>query len=109
MANQYKRFTATISTASSTLLTVPSATTAIVKSALVSNNNAATATISMSVSSTTTSSVKVVPAEAVLPSDYEDLLSNKGPVVLEQLDTLKFDTDLTSSDVIISVLLVDRN
>lgn len=112
MANQYKRFFATELSASTdtTIADIPTATTAIVKSVIVSNDHAAnTALVTMLVAPSGTGVLTVEPAKTIQPDSSEDLLSNKGPLVLESTDILKINPSAGDIDVVVSALLVDRN
>ena len=111
MANQYKRFFATeVPASTATITTIPAATTAIVKSVIVSNDHAAnTALVTMLVAPSGTGVLTVEPAKTIQPDSSEDLLSNRGPLVLESADILKIKPSAGDIDVTVSALLVDRN
>ena len=51
----------------------------------------------------------VEPAKTIQPDSSEDLLSNRGPLVLESADELKIKPSAGDIDVTVSALLVDRN
>ncbi len=121
MANSYRRFfhknVATGST--TTVMTVPAATTAIVKSAIVENKNSSNNEFKMvagldgnasdiTLSTTTVSTLTAVDLLVGGASAFGGS-GAKGPVILEANDTLKFQASQASGNVIISVLLVDRN
>lgn len=110
MANKYRRYySIDLATADSTsVLTVPSATTAILKSAVVSNNGGSTNSITMAFSPAGSGEVTLVPSYNLASNNYIDLLSSAGPVILEETDVLKFEASTASADVVLSVLLVDR-
>jgi hypothetical protein len=111
MANQYKRFFATeVPASTATITTIPAATTAIVKSVIVSNDHVSTtASVSMLVAPSGTGTLTVEPAKTIQPDSSEDLLSNRGPLVLESADILKIKPSAGDIDVTVSALLVDRN
>ena len=111
MANQYKRFFAIeVPASTATITTIPAATTAIVKSVIVSNDHVSTtASVSMLVAPSGSGTLTVEPAKTIQPDSSEDLLSNKGPLVLESTDILKINPSAGDIDVVVSALLVDRN
>jgi|TARA_A100001015_G_C14997536_1_gene716846 hypothetical protein len=110
MANQYKRYTSTLTSgASTTVLTVPGATTAIVKSVIITNNNGTASTIIMNLSPGGSGTSTIVPAKSISANDYEDLLTDKGPIILEAADELKFQPNASNVVALVSALLVDRN
>ncbi len=113
MANTYRRFIQTsLPSASLTdIITVTDGTTAIVKSVIVSNDDAAvTASITMSVAPSGSGTLTIEPAKDLLPKASEDLLSSKGPLVLQSTDVLKVNPGGSPNvDVVASALLVDRN
>ena len=114
MANTYRRFIQTELTSASltNVLTVADETTAIVKSVIVSNyDSAVTASITMSVAPSGSGTLTIEPAKDLLPKTSEDLLLNKGPLVLQSSDILKVKGTGGSPnvDVVASALLVDRN
>jgi hypothetical protein len=112
MANAYKRFQKTLVAATAnTVLTVPAATTAIVKSLWVANSDAASTNITVTFSPSGSGTHPLVPLEALAPGKYVDLLAgwNAGPLVLEQLDTLVVTSSQSNVYVVASALLVDRN
>jgi hypothetical protein len=112
MSNSYKRFEETLSaTVIATVLTVPAATTAIVKSILVANDSAGSANITVTFSPEGSGTHYVVPLTAVASKAYADLLSNNGagPLILEAGDLLKVTSSADDVYVVVSALLVDRN
>ena len=112
MGNAYKRFEETLTSAvANTVLTVPAATTAIVKSIWIANTNAASTNITVTFSPAGSGTHYLVPLEAVAPNKYVDLLAgwNAGPLVLEQLDALVVTSSQSSVYVVVSALLVDRS
>ena len=116
MANSYRRFfhknVATGST--TTVMTVPAATTAIVENKNASDNefkmvagldgNASDITLSTTTVPTLTAVDLMVGGTSAFGGS-----GAKGPVILEANDTLKFQASQASGNVVISVLLVDRN
>ena len=112
MANLYKRYTLVSTGATtSTILTVPPATTAIVKSIIVSNPTGSSISISCSISPEGTGTVVVAPTASMATLTYMDLLSGKvaGPLILESADLLKITSSAADLNVIVSALLIDRN
>jgi hypothetical protein len=112
MGNAYKRFNETLVTATpKVVLTVPAATTAIVKSIWIANANAASTNITVTFSPGGSGTHYLVPSEAVASNVYVDLLAgwNAGPLVLEQLDALTVTSSQSTVYVVVSALLVDRS
>jgi len=112
MSNAYKRFPKTlVSTVANTVLTVPAATTAIVKSIWIANANVASTNITVTFSPDGAGTHYLVPLEAVATTKYVDLLAgwNAGPLVLEELDALVVTSSQNSVYVTVSALLVDRS
>ncbi len=111
MGNAYKRFEETLSAATpAVVLTVPGATTAIVKSILISNTSANISDITVTFSPAGVGTHTLMPLESVLSNDYVDLLSgwSAGPLVLEESDTLSVTSSQSNVFVVVSALLVDR-
>ena len=112
MANLYKRYTlVSTGSATSTVLTVPAATTAIIKSIIVSNPTGSSISVSCSMSPEGTGTVVIAPTAGISTLTYLDLLSGKvaGPLILESADLLKITTSAADLNVTVSALLVDRN
>jgi hypothetical protein len=112
MGNAYKRYEKPLTSAvANTVLTVPAATTAIVKSIWIANTNAASTNITVTFSPGGSGTHYLVPLEAVAPNKYVDLLAgwNAGPLVLEQLDALVVTSSQSTVFVVVSALLVDRS
>jgi hypothetical protein len=112
MGNAYKRFEETLTSAvANTVLTVPAATTAIVKSIWIANTNAASTDITVTFSPGGSGTHYLVPLEAVASNKYVDLMAgwNAGPLVLEQLDALVITSSQSDVYVVVSALLVDRS
>lgn len=112
MGNAYKRFDQELSAATpAVLLTVPAATTAIVKSILVANTGGTASNITVSFAPSGAGTRSIVPLKSLASNDYVDLLagSNAGPLILEALDTLTVLSSENSVSVVISALLVDRS
>jgi hypothetical protein len=111
MANAYKRFQKTlVSTVANTVLTVPAATTAIVKSLWIANSDAASTNITVTFSPDGSGTHYLVPLESVASNKYVDLLAgwNAGPLVLEGYDELFVTSSQDYVYVTVSALLVDR-
>lgn len=112
MGNAYKRFDQELLAATpAVLLTVPAATTAIVKSILVANTGGTASNITVSFAPSGAGTRSIVPLKSLASNDYVDLLagSNAGPLILEALDTLTVLSSENSVSVVISALLVDRS
>jgi hypothetical protein len=112
MANLYKRyFKAFTGATTENLLTVPAATTAIVKSIIVANATGGSINVTAAFSPLGTGTVSVAPALAVAANSYIDLLAGKvaGPLILESTDILKITSSATGLNVTVSALLVDRS
>ena len=112
MGNAYKRYEKPLTSAvANTVLTVPAATTAIVKSIWIANANASSTNITVTFSPSGSGTHYLVPLEAVASNKYVDLLAgwNAGPLVLEQLDALVVTSSQSSVYVVVSALLVDRS
>lgn len=113
MSNSYKRFLTSLTNGSpATVLTVPAATTAIVKSILVSNSNASSTTATVSISPAGVGSHVVIPAASISAEEYFDFLGgwdgNSRVLVLEAGDLLKIKVTTTDVVATVSALLIDR-
>ena len=112
MANLYKRYyKAFTGAATENILTVPAATTAIVRSIIVANATGGSINVTAAFSPLGTGTVSIAPALAVAANSYLDLLSGKvaGPLVIEATDILQITSSATGLNVTVSALLVDRN
>ena len=112
MANSYKRFQSTPSaTIPLIVLTVPAASTAIVKSIWIANIGVGSTNITVTFSPDGSGTHYLVPLEAVASNKYVDLLAgwNAGPLVLEGYDELFVTSSQDYVYVTVSALLVDRN
>jgi hypothetical protein len=112
MANLYKRYYKDFSGATTeNILTVPDATTAIVKSIIVANPTAAAISVTAVYAPLGAGTLTVAPTLAVAANSYLDLLSGKvaGPLILESKDILKITSTAADLNVTVSALLVDRN
>ena len=114
MANLYKRtLTSLVSTVSTTVFTVPVATSAVVKSIMVSNSNAAATTAEVVISPTGVGTHIIIPAESIASMGYVDFAAgwdrNPNVLVLEAGDLLKIKVTTTDVVATVSVLLIDRN
>lgn len=112
MANSYKRFVEELTaTVAATVLTVPAATTAIVRSIWVANDGASSADLTVTLSPAGAGTHYLVPLEAVASEKYVDILAgwNAGPLVLEAEDELIVTSTQDDVYVTVSALLVDRN
>jgi hypothetical protein len=111
MANAYKRYHHVFTSASTAeVLTVPAATTAVIKSIIVANTGG-TASVTCEYLPTDNGPVVVVPLDSVEGNNYKDLLAGvvAGPLVLEALDVLKITSTAADINVTVSALLVDRS
>lgn len=112
MANSYKRYHQVFSSATTTdLLTVPAATTAIVRSIIVANNTGSAIDVSSVFSPLGSGTVVLAPTLSLAANTYTDLLSGKvaGPLILEATDVLKITSGASGINVTVSALLVDRS
>jgi hypothetical protein len=112
MANLYKRYQTVFSGATTAdLLTVPAATTAIVRSIIVANTTGSSINVTAAFSPLGTGTTTIAPAMAVSTNTYIDLLAGKvaGPLILEATDILKITSSAANLSVTVSALLVDRN
>ena len=112
MANSYKRYEETLTaTVAATVLTVPAATTAIVKSIWVANNASSSSNLTVTFSPGGSGTHYLVPLDAVAAKQYVDFLAgwNAGPLVLEAEDELIVISSQNDVYVVVSALLVDRN
>lgn len=111
MSNSYKRFPETLSaTVTKTVLTVPAATIAIVKSILVANDHNGGTSITVTFAPDGVGTHVLIPSENVGSKNSKDILSRSsgGPLVLEQFDELKVLSSADDVYVVVSALLVDR-
>lgn len=111
MANFYKRYHSTLLASSpTTLLTVPEASTAIVRSIWFCNPGGSSATVKVSVSPLGSGTHYLVFNQALDAGAFFDIVGTKptGPLVLEGLDQLKVESSLAGVTVFVSALLVDR-
>ena len=112
MANSYKRFEEELTaTVAATVLTVPAATTAILKSIWAANNGSSSSNITVTFSPAGSGTHYLVPLEAVGTKEYVDFLAgwNAGPLILEAEDELIVTSTQNDVYVTVSALLVDRN
>lgn len=112
MANLYKRYYKAFSGATTeNILTVPDATSAIVKSIIVSNTTGSSINVTAAYSPLGTGTITVAPALAVATNAYVDLLAEKvaGPLILEATDILQITSSAANLNVTVSAMLVDRN
>lgn len=112
MSNAYLRSPVVpAATVATTVLTVPEATTAIVKSFWVANDDAASTNITLTFSPSGTGTHVLIPLQAVPSKEYVDLFaaSDAGPVVLEASDVLTVTSSQGNVFVLASSLLIDRS
>jgi hypothetical protein len=112
MANLYKRYQKVFTGATTeSLLTVPDATSAIVRSIIVANTTGSSINVTAAFSPLGTGATTIAPALAVATNSYVDLLAGKvaGPLILEATDILKITSSAADLSVTVSALLVDRN
>jgi hypothetical protein len=112
MSNAYRRFEKTlVASTPAVVLTVPAATTAIIRSIWVANNDADSADLTLTFSPEGAGTHVLVPAEAVVSKEYVDILArnNGGPLILEAADELTVSSTKSNVFVVVSALLVDRS
>ena len=112
MSNAYKRFQKMPSaTIPLIVLTVPVATTAIIKSIWIANIGLNSTNITVTFAPDGAGTHYLVPLESVTPNMYVDLLAgwNAGPLVLEEYDELFVTSSQDYVYVTVSALLVDRS
>ena len=112
MANSYKRYPVQLSAATpTTLLTVPAATTAVVRSVWVTNQGAGAAIIKLSFSPLGAGTHYLTFSQSVGAGEYFDIVGTKptGSLILESGDILRVESSTASVGVVVSALLVDRN
>ena len=108
MSNLYKRFLTTLTAATpADVLVVPAATTAIVRSIIISNVSGSAAVVTLTIAPSGAGSHMLVPALSVADDDYDEILT--APLNLEAADILKITSDQSSVTVTLTALLVDRN
>lgn len=112
MANAYKRYRAQLlANTQTSLLQVPDATTAIVKSIWVTNHGASAAVIRTSFAPLGSGLHYLTYALSINGGEYYDVVGTKptGPLVLESGDILYVQSSVADVAVVVSALLVDRN
>lgn len=112
MANAYKRYRSQLSAATPTsLLVVPEATTAVVKSIWLTNPGAGSATIKVTFAPLGSGTHYLTFNLSLNAGDYYDVVGTKptGPLILESGDNLYVESSLAGVNVVVSALLVDRN
>ena len=108
MSNSYKRFLTTLTAATpAEILVVPAATTAIVRSIIISNVSGSAAVVTLTIAPVGVGSHMLVPALSVADDAYAEILT--APLNLEAADILKITSDQSSVTVTLTALLVDRN
>lgn len=102
MANNYKKVLTTLtSTGDSTIYTVPSVTTTLVKTAWVYNNSGGDGNMTLKVNSTAVSTDAVIPDKTTKSWFY---LASGDIGVLEEGDVLKINTDVQPVNVYLALL-----
>ena len=102
MANNYKKVLTTLTgTGDSTVYTVPSVTTTLVKTAWVYNNSGGSGNMTLKVNSTAISTDAVI-ADKATKSWFSLASGDIG--VLEEGDVLKINTDVQPVNVYLSIL-----
>lgn len=112
MANSYKRYPAQLSAATpTTLLTVPAATTAVIRSIWITNQGSGAAIIKVSFSPLGAGTHYLTFGQSVGVGEYFDVVGTKptGPLILESSDILRVESSAANVGVVVSALLVDRN
>lgn len=113
MSNSYKRYAETlIAAVPKTVVTVPAATAAILKSIWIANNDASSTNITVTMTLAGVGTHYLVPTTALASKDRVDFLggwdSNALILVLEEADTLVITSSLGNVYATVSALLVDR-
>lgn len=109
MSNAYRRFEEELTaTVASALLTVPAATTAIVKSIIVANENGGSSNITITFSPAGSGTHFLVPQSALASNKFIDFLAEAGPLILEAGDILNVTSSQDDVYVTVSALLIDR-
>ena len=107
MANIYKNEkTSLTSTALTTLYTVPSNSRAIVKSLLVTEDNAGTAVVKVTLVDAS-SNIFVVDNDVDLAADQKEQVLNE-PLIMKESEILKVQASSGQVDVIASILEINR-
>jgi len=113
MANSYKRYPITLAAGvESTVLTVPAASTLIIRSVWVANDNAGTAIVELRATRQSPAGTSIlVPQQSLNTANYLDLMAQAGSasLVLETGDALILESSVSSVYGYVSGLLVDRN
>ena len=109
MANIYTNVKVDLTTNNNTsIFTVPSATTAIVKSFIVSNDSSSNDNIQIQVVSTSEATFNLFKSQQITANSTVDLLTN--PLILTENEQIK--VQATTADrlhVILSMLQINRN
>lgn len=109
MSNAYRRFQGTLAaTVPLAVLTVPAATTAIVKSIIVANESGGSANITITFSPAGTGTHFLVPLDALGSNKFIDFLAEAGPLILEAADVLNVTSSQDDVYVTVNALLIDR-
>tara|TARA_R110000822_G_scaffold242793_1_gene371828 strand:- start:43 stop:375 length:333 start_codon:yes stop_codon:yes gene_type:complete len=110
MGNAYKRYDETLVAATpKVVLTVPEATTAIVKSIWVANNAGSSSNMVVTYAPAGVGTHYVVPTAALASKAFVDYMNSGGPLVLEAGDVLSVTSSQSDVYVVVSALLVDRS
>jgi hypothetical protein len=111
MGNAYKRYDETLTAATpKVVLTVPAATTAIVKSIWVANNAGSSTNMVVTFSPEGVGTHYLIPTAALASKAFIDYTASVsgGPLVLEAGDILSVTSSQSDVYVVVSALLVDR-
>lgn len=112
MGNAYKRYEETlVATTPAVILTVPSATSAIVKSIWVANNSGSSTNMTVTFSPAGSGTHYLVPLSALASKAFVDFTASgsAGPLVLEAGDSLTITSSQSDVYAVVSALLVDRS
>lgn len=112
MSNAYKRFEKTLTAGTpAAVLTVPAATTAIVKSIWVANDSGSSSNLTVTFSPLGSGTHPLVPLSAVASKAFVDFTASNsaGPLVLEAGDVLTITSTQDDVYAVVSALLVDRS
>jgi hypothetical protein len=111
MANLYKRYRVELTAAAQvSILTVPEASVAIIRSIWFANPTAGSATVKVALSPAGSGTQYLVPLHSIDAGAFYDVIGTKptGPLVLEGLDQLRVESSVTGVGVVVSALIVDR-
>lgn len=112
MANSYKRYPVVLVAGTpATVLTVPAASTMIIKSIWVSNPNLTSGDLLVEANRVPSGTTLLVPIQTLAAGEYLDIMAEAGSasLVLEAEDTLVLTANLADINGYVSALIVDRS